>query len=388
MGTEARSKFMGWLAAIALAGAALPVQAEEIIWLMPRASNTSQQGFIRVSNLSYTPTTVTVYGVDDAGAVSPTASFSLAGFETKPFNSFDLENGNPSKGLSGSIGFGTGNWRLHFESPGVIQAGALIRTPDGFLTSVHDPDAEKRQLSRVHYLQTVNPAENVNQVSVLRFINPSNSTVVATIYANDDAGDAYPVSGEVTLTLRPRGAVEISSAELEQGVAGKGLAGRLGNGSGKWYLQVAADAPIKVMNLLFDPKGYLTELPVEAIDVRTIGMFSCADFAGAMVFSQEPRPVYLGFFGSASASDSIGNAAGAYGSTSSATSMRNPASVYGSTASVYSANYGVNGTYAPVVMKDGKVFARITPNSLVPNGVSLAALDACDFTSAGARSPW
>lgn len=38
------------------------------------------------------------------------------------------------------------------------------------------------------------------------------------------------------------------------------MAGGLGNGTGKWVLTVTASAPVKVMSLLRDPKGYLTNL--------------------------------------------------------------------------------------------------------------------------------
>ena len=50
---------------------------------------------------------------------------------------------------------------------------------------------------------------------------------------------------------------------------------------------------------------------------------TCADLNGAYVFSQETTPVYLGFFGSSIASDSIMYEFGAYGSSIRLQSVRN-----------------------------------------------------------------
>lgn len=363
--------------------------AAEVIWLMPPASNASQQGFIRVTNLTSGAVNVTVRGFDDAGtqaAGSPT--FSLGPYETKPFNSLDLENGNPAKGLNGALGKGTGNWRLVFESTGAIDVSALIRTPDGFLTSVHDPDPNKIQVSRFHVLQTVNPAENINQISVMRLVNPWDSATKVTIYATDDAGGSFPRAGESSLVLPARAAVELSSGELESGAPAKGFGVGLGDGAGKWNVTVVADIPIKVMGLLFDPKGYLTELPTTGIDARSIGYFTCDDFAGAMVYSQEDEPKYLGFFGSDLASASINNQYGSYGSSYSSTSMRNQYSQYGSPYSTFSATNDFGGPKAPVVVKDGKVIATITTNQFIQNGISLGAIDTCDFSLVGQRADW
>ena len=55
------------------------------------------------------------------------------------FNSSELEDGNPAKGLSGGVGDdGDGDWRLELTSDLDIEALAYIRTDSGFLTTVHD----------------------------------------------------------------------------------------------------------------------------------------------------------------------------------------------------------------------------------------------------------
>ena len=95
----------------------------------------------------------------------------------RPFNSQDLEEGNPEKGLSSGIGPGTGDWRLEFESDLEIEVTAYVRTEDRFLTSMHDLVVfEERQ--GVHHVPVFNPASNSEQRSRLRLINPDPDNTV------------------------------------------------------------------------------------------------------------------------------------------------------------------------------------------------------------------
>ena len=68
--------------------------------------------------------------------------------------------------------------------------------------------------------------------------------------------------GRVTkVTLYPGSAtVELSSADLESGNAGKGLFGQLGDGTGKWRLHIVAPVALPIVSLLRDPNGNLTNL--------------------------------------------------------------------------------------------------------------------------------
>src|SRR6187397_1261801 len=69
-----------------------------------------------------------------------------------------------------------------------------------------------------------------------------------------------------------------------------------------------------------------------------VSAFTCADLDGAYIVSEENPQVYLGFFGSPSAVDSIENPFGAYGNPSSVGSVRNTSGPYGSSSGQYSAN--------------------------------------------------
>jgi len=231
---------------------ALPGQ--RILWLLPPTSNTQQQGFVRMINRESRAGTVSLRGIDDAGVLSPgTASFTLAANASAQFNSNDLEFGNV-KGLTGALGHGTGNWRLLVTTDLDLWPMGLIRTPDGFVTTVHDVVSGDGLNGEVLIF---NPADNPNQVSVLRLVNPSTSAVTVTLQGLDDNGQA---SGVVAFSLAAGAATEWSALDLENGNAGKGLSGALGGGSGKWRLRVAASAPLEVQSLLRDPNGFLTDL--------------------------------------------------------------------------------------------------------------------------------
>src|SRR3546814_12671868 len=66
-----------------------------------------------------------------------------------------------------------------------VQPLAYIRTPDGFLTAMHD----RVSGDGVDWLVPIfNPAENVNQVSRLRVINTNPQAVELHISGRDDSG--------------------------------------------------------------------------------------------------------------------------------------------------------------------------------------------------------
>ena len=107
-----------------------------------------------------------------------------------------------------------------------------------------------------YHVPIFNPGGNLSQVSRLRLINPGGVDAEVVIEGLDDRG-ALPVT-TVRFTLPRRGALTVSAQEIESGA--RGLAGRFGDGEGKWHLYVSADRPIQVMNLLESPTGHLTNL--------------------------------------------------------------------------------------------------------------------------------
>ena len=109
---------------------------------------------------------------------------------------------------------------------------------------------------RHHRAVVFNPGSNPNQVSRLRLINPGAESAAITIAGIDDNGDSP--GGQVYIVLPAHSAQTISAAQLEAG--GSGFDGALGDGTGKWRLNLASERPVAVLSLLQSPTGHLTNL--------------------------------------------------------------------------------------------------------------------------------
>ena len=283
-----RSAALATLLALALAlthaPPALAQHQRHGLPLVVSADNSTVQGFVRIINRSARAGTVRIHAVDDAGRRFGTVSLAIAAHATVHFNSGDLENGNPGKGLSRGLGDGSGDWRLELDTSLDIEPLAYIRTSDGFLTSIHDvvpgelvPGSEglgSDDDSVQHNVRFFNPASNRNQISRLRVINTAGVDNTVVIRGVDDRG--RPGEGEVRFTLPPYGARTVSAQALEEGAASATIPsvrpqhGRLGDGAGKWQLFVSSEAaagtpyrgrPLQVMSLLFSrPSGNLANL--------------------------------------------------------------------------------------------------------------------------------
>ena len=219
---------------------------------MPPAMDDRRQGFVRVINHSNEPGEVRVQAIDDDGRAYGPATLSVAANGTRHFNSDDLERGNAGKGLSGGVGPGQGGWRLELDSDLDIEVLSYIRTADGFLTAMHDVAPEK---DGVHRVAIFNPGSNLDQVSVLRLVNPGGTEAAVTIRGID--GDGLTPGSDVEVSVPAGAARTLSAADLERGI---GVSGALGDGAGKWQLSVASDSPIRVMSLLESPGGHMTNL--------------------------------------------------------------------------------------------------------------------------------
>ena len=225
------------------------------IGLFPAAARRTEsgyQGFARIINRSDEAGEVRIEAFDDAGVAAGPVTLDIEAGETVHFNSDDLEEGNPDKGLSDGVGDGTGNWRLALASTLDLRVLGYIRTDDGFVTSMHDVAPETEGVHRVVFF---NPGSNTSQVSGLRLVNSGEAVAEVTIEGIDDDGES---PGEAVMVEVPAGAAETLTAQALE--SGEGLSGGLGDGAGKWRLMVSADAPIEVMSLLATPTGHLTNL--------------------------------------------------------------------------------------------------------------------------------
>ena len=219
--------------------------------LFPAKSPSGRQGFVRVVNRSGSAAEAEITAFDDQGAERGPLTLAVPAGGAVHFNSDDLEDGNAAKGLTRSTGSGSGDWRLEIASAVDIDVLAYVRTADGFLTAMHDtaPTTGNR-----HEVAIFNPGGNRNQVSTLRLVNPTGRAATATVRGTDDLG---AVAGEVRVPIAARGARTVTAQQLE---SGSGVSGALGDGTGKWRLEVESTEPIIAMSLLESPTGHLTNL--------------------------------------------------------------------------------------------------------------------------------
>ena len=198
-----------------------------VLSAVPSADSGSQQGFIRILNRSPRAGEVSIQAIDDTGwRVGPITLY-MGAFESKQFNSQGLEQGNPSIGLIGGIGKGTGIRRVELRSTLRTPAYAYIRTPDGFLTSMHHVAEAHPDLPGMYTVPFFNPASNLSVRSYLRVINPNPTGVEVLVRGVD--GEGYLSASSVTIWLLSGTATLISAQQLEVGAPF--LTGRLGNGN-------------------------------------------------------------------------------------------------------------------------------------------------------------
>ena len=224
------------------------------------SADSVQQSFLRIINDSDEDGTVRIHAVDDEGRRFGPIVLALDALETQHFNSGDLERGARGKGLSGGIGEGRGHWRLELDTDLDIQPLAYIRSPAGFVTSMHDVAEGASMRWRVYFF---NPASNIGKQSRLRVINVSGIDTDVVIEGRDDRGDPAP-GGKVRFTLPADAARMLTVQELERGYSPATsdfeFEGRLGDGQNKWQLFVSAGRPIQVMSLMRSGFGLLSNL--------------------------------------------------------------------------------------------------------------------------------
>ena len=217
--------------------------------LFPTAGNPyGRQGFVRVINRGHGDGEVHIQAIDDTGHEAEEVTLTIAENATVHFNSNDLEEGGMTaqdKGLTGSTGAPMGgDWRLTLTSTLDIEVLAYIRHTDGFLTSM--TDTAPAGAGRRYRIAVFNPGSNVNQVSQLRLINPNHADAQVEIVGVDD--DGMSPGNTVEVTVGEGQSMTLSAADLEAGDTD--FDGALGDGRGKWQLNITASEPIMVMSLM------------------------------------------------------------------------------------------------------------------------------------------
>ena len=225
-----------------------------------------RRGLVRVINRTDTAGAVRVKAHDDTQWDYAALVLPIGAGETVHFDSNDLEQGNPAKGLSGGSGAGQGDWRLEVTSDVDIEVLSYVRAWDGVLTAMHDVVPSEEEGTR-HRVSMFNPQVSPQQERVLRLINPGSGPAEVSIMSIDSQG-ASPGDG-VALTL-PAGVSRTYTAAQLRTSAGAGLPGLLGDGTGEWRLTVESAQPLQVMSLLSSLTGHLSNLSTAPVLVPKI----------------------------------------------------------------------------------------------------------------------
>ena len=228
-------------------------------WFPSASDSMGRQGLVRVINHSGVAGRVSIQAFDDGGRKYEALTLAVGARETKHFDANDLEMGNRGKGLIGSTGAGKGDWRLVLTSDLDLDVPAYVATSDGFLIPMHDTVSREGDAYRVAMF---NPAAEVDQESRLRLVNFGEAIAQVTITGIDDRGEK--AQGTVSVAVPGGASRTLTAQELEAG--GEALEGALGEGEGRWQLEVESDRSITVLNLLFGADGRLANLSSRPTD--------------------------------------------------------------------------------------------------------------------------
>ena len=155
-------------------------------WLLPSSADPARRGTVRVANRSGEAGEAVLTATDDAGRTYEPVTLALGARAAAELDAADLEAGNPAKGLDGTTGPGTGDWRLEVASALEVEATAYAKAADGFAAPLDAvvPAGEDGTLEMALF----NPAEELQERSLLRLVNPAGTDVAATVTGVDDAG--------------------------------------------------------------------------------------------------------------------------------------------------------------------------------------------------------
>lgn len=245
---------------------AVSVTGPTTVWYLPPVSDSIRQGFVRVLNHSDTTGVATLTPTDDAGRVYEPLTLVLEPRQAVRINAKDLENGNPDKRLMGRTGPGKGAWRLVVDSKTLdIEALAFVYTDDGFISSMNSVVRLDDDMQEIPFF---NPGSEIDQVSRLRLVNPSEEDAVVMLTGTDDTGRSP--GKPVRLAIRAGTTCTVDASQLESGAGlacGEAQDG-IGDGVGNWRLMVTSTSQLVAMNLLADTAGRLSNLSGEAAQDR------------------------------------------------------------------------------------------------------------------------
>lgn len=217
-------------------------------------SNHRQVSRLRLVNPGTEAAVVTIAGVDDGGALSPSAQVAVPGGASRELTARQLESGD-AEGLSGALGDGQGKWWLTVESDNPIQVMSLMESPTGHLSNISTRPPEDGD--GVHRVPLFPAASHATQQGFARVVNRSSSGGTVEITAFDASGVAH---GPVSLSMDGSETVHFNSDDLELGNTDKGLSAGVGEGAGTWRLELRSDLDIEALGYIRTADGFVTSM--------------------------------------------------------------------------------------------------------------------------------
>ena len=225
----------------------------DIPYFPTSSDSSSRNGLLRIVNLSDLDGDVSITAYDDTGEQFGPVTLTLSALQSTQLNSTDIEDGSVDRGLPTGIGEPSqGNWWLRISSDLSIKVLTYIQTSDEFLTTMHDLVGRSGE---VYSVGLFNPASETENESQLRIVNPNPEEAKIAIEGIDDQGND---SDTVQVTLAAYAALTLTASELEDGDTE--IEGSLGDGTGKWRLQIESNQSLMLMSLLSSSNGYLSNL--------------------------------------------------------------------------------------------------------------------------------
>ena len=220
------------------------------------ASESTAFSELRLVNLGDVDADVSVTGIDDTGS-SPASGVSIpvpAG-TSLAFTVAELEAGDETR-FTGSIGDGTGAWRLTVDANPNVVVMNLHRSEDGRLTNLSTATVPAQDLLiRVPLLSA--SKESTEQQDFVRISNREATSATVTIAAYDDAGKAFE---SLTLALPANHTKHLSAMDLENGNEDLGLTGSTGKGEGNWRLDISSESDLSVSSYVETEQGLISVL--------------------------------------------------------------------------------------------------------------------------------
>ena len=224
---------------------------EDMVAIFNPASNRNQRSKLRLTNQA--PGSgrgeFNVRGFDDKGWTAPRwpLEWLLSAGESLTMSVGEME----PAGRFGSLGDGTGKWRLSIASTIPIKTMNLVESPTGHLTNLTSRRSGAGRTLLPFFLSASDPQRE----SFARIINRGTRDGTVAIHAVDDAGQRY---GPAMLSLPAKQTAHFNSGDLERGNAAKGLVAGVGAGDGDWRLRFDTDLDIEALAFVRTQDGFLT----------------------------------------------------------------------------------------------------------------------------------